>query len=258
MYQRVKKLGMSPTQYQRMMSGNVAPMAPSNDYSGYVPSYSSQQPYTGYNDGDVSYMDTVNKIARSYVMGPNMRTTTGNQVFSSYLPNPTQNISRGAYLGARLFNELTPQTMSNAEKLDLLSDRAKLQKVIAELPEGDGRTQLEGMASRMRDYEDSGLKKAAKYAGKAAAAGLTGIGLVAENFWPMHDMYYRYKTQARVGRAMGNAADYIMGLLPVGHGYRRRKGRKNKKRSKVRYGGMIIPPQSLKKMFEKNKCNCNK
>lgn len=87
-----------------------------------------------------------------------------------------------------------------------------------------------------------------------ASLGLKGIGLLSENFWPLHDAYYRYKTMQSVGKNFGALGSMFMGMMPRGYGYKKRH-RKSKKRSKVKYGGMIIPPKSLKKMFEENKCD---
>ena len=71
----------------------------------------------------------------------------------------------------------------------------------------------------------------------------------------MHDAYHRYKTMKTVGNAIGSVGDAVARLFPGGSGYK--KGRKkNKKHTKVRYGGMIIPPKNLKKMFAKDCKNC--
>lgn len=139
-----------------------------------------------------------------------------------------------------------------------ITNRIKLQQMIGDdSVDQESKNQLTRMANMMNLQEESKWKKAANIAGKSLGVGLNAAGLIAENFWPMHDAYHRYKTMGRIGNAISTAGDTIMNILPFGHGYRKhRKRRHNKKRSKLKFGGMIIPPKNLKKMFENNKCKC--
>ena len=263
MYQQMLKTGMNPQEVLSMsrkrravngMMGNDYA-----DYSHYQPprmSYSGSAGYTGYSDDD--YGQLASKVARGLLYGPQRQYTTGNQVVSSYIPNSQSSIPRMAYLGAKMFDNLTPQGMTNKDKLELLTNNIKLQQMLKDVEDGEVKKKLSDMSNRLNSYgeDESNWKKGMRVAGKVASGGLKTAGLLAENFWPIHDAYHRYKTMARVGRAMGGISDTIMGLLPIGYGYKKRRkcGSKCKKRSKVRYGGMIIPPKNLKKMF----CKCKK
>lgn len=255
MYQRMKKIGMVGQGGYPMGGPGYPPPQPITDY--YEP---TQQAYTGYNDGDVSYMNMVNRVAKGLLFGPQRQVTTGNQIVSAYLPNSESSIPRMAYMASKGLNAITPEGMSNADRMELMSNRLKLQEMISKLPDDANgvttKADLQTMANGMNVLPESGLSKGLRYASKGLALGLTGLGVAAENFWPIHDAYHRYKTMSTIGRTIGNAGDAVLRLLPIGNGYKKR--RKNKKRSKVRYGGMIIPPKSLKKMFENQKCDCKK
>lgn len=256
MYQRMKKIGMvGQGGYPMGGPGYPPPAPPITDY--YEP---TQQAYTGYNDGDVSYMNMVNRIAKGLLFGPQRQVTTGNQIVSAYLPNSESSIPRMAYMASKGLNAITPEGTSNADRMEMMANRLKLQEMISKLPDDANgvttKADLQTMANTMNVLPESGLSKGLRYASKGLALGLTGLGVAAENFWPMHDAYHRYKTMSTIGRTIGNAGDAVLRLLPIGNGYKKR--RKNKKRSKVRYGGMIIPPKSLKKMFENQKCDCKK
>lgn len=256
MYQRMKKIGMVGPNGMPMGYGTGSAPAP-QEYDYYEPP--PPREYTGYADGDFSYMQAMNRIAKGFLFGPGKQATTANQIVSSYLPNSNSSIPRMAYLASRGMNALVPQQMSNADKMEMIGNRVKLQEMIGKLDgdaNADVRNQLTAMANKMNlPDEESKWSKLARYGTRTAAAGLTGMGVLAENFWPMHDAYHRYKTMKTVRNAIGSVGDAVARLFPSGSGYK--KGRKkNKKRTKVRYGGMIIPPKNLKKMFAKDCKNC--
>ena len=267
MYQQMLRTGMNPQEVlamsrkRRAVNGMIG-----NDYADYSLSrYPPQQPpmmgypgmseYTGYKDED--YAQLAVKAAKGLLYGPQRRYSTGNQIVSSYIPNSQTSIPRMAYLGAKMFDNFTPQSMTNKEKLELMTDRVKLQQMIKDVDDAEVKKKLTSMADLMNVKDESAWHKGMRIAGNVASGGLKAAGMVAENFWPIHDAYHRYKTMATVGKTIGNIGDGILGLLPTGYGYKRKRraGRKGKKkRCKERFGGMIIPPKNLKKMF----CKCKK
>ena len=267
MYQQMLRTGMNPQEVlamsrkRRAVNGMIG-----NDYADYSLSrYPPQQPpmmgypgmseYTGYKDED--YAQLAVKAAKGLLYGPQRRYSTGNQIVSSYIPNSQTSIPRMAYLGAKMFDNFTPQSMTNKEKLELMTDRVKLQQMIKDVDDTEVKKKLTSMADLMNVKDESAWHKGMRIAGNVASGGLKAAGMVAENFWPIHDAYHRYKTMATVGKTIGNIGDGILGLLPTGYGYKRKRraGRKGKKkRCKERFGGMIIPPKNLKKMF----CKCKK
>ena len=149
--------------------------------------------------------------------------------------------------------------------MEALKSRMDIQRML-DNPENTMSTEDKGMIRGMADdllpkKKDEGILNWTN-AGKALSMGLKGVGFAAENFWPLHDAYYRYKTMGKVGRAVSGVADTVLGLFPAGHGYKKRskqsrKARNRRKGSKVMHGGMIIPPKDLKKMFCGRKCKCS-
>lgn len=266
MYQQMLRTGMNPQEVlamsrkRRAVNGMIG-----NDYADYSLSryppqqlmmgYPGMSEYTGYKDED--YAQLAVKAAKGLLYGPQRRYSTGNQIVSSYIPNSQTSIPRMAYLGAKMFDNFTPQAMTNKEKMELLTDRVKLQQMIKDVDDAEVKKKLTSMANLMNVKDESAWHKGMRIAGNVASGGLKAAGMVAENFWPIHDAYHRYKTMATVGKTIGNIGDGILGLLPTGYGYKRKRraGKKGKKkRCKERFGGMIIPPKNLKKMF----CKCKK
>ena len=157
------------------------------------------------------------------------------------------------YMGAKALDFITPEGQTDKEKLENMLANVKITQMVEDVKSEDDKKRLREMAKNFGNLNESGWKKALRWGATGASLGLKGLGVLSENFWPMHDAYYRYKTMS----SLGGIGKSLLSMMPRGFGYRRRKKRSNKKcrKGKVCYGGMIIPPKSLKKMFEENKCD---
>lgn len=253
MFQMLKKYGMTAEQYQQLMNQN----------RGYAPQYAMQAaaplpPYGQQSSGAPSmndYASTAMKVAKGLMFTPAKYSSSMNQVIPAVLPNGDTAGPTAAYAMAKIVDNVTPQGMTNKEKMAMIANRIKFQDLIDNTKDEESKKELKNLVREYEPPKDGLMKRGLRTLGKAASLGLKGVGFVGENWWPIHDAYHRYKTMSAVGRTLGKAAPAIMGLFPAGFGYRKKKGR-SKKRSKVRYGGMIIQPKSLKKMFKENKCDC--
>ena len=252
MYQQMLKSGVAPGNVPRgpgrprtvQQQPPPPPPPPPEMYD--EPEYDPTPQYTPqyYNDGptyaqDYSYRPTnygeqVQKIAKNLMWGPPKRYTTSNQIVGSILPNTTSNLPTAYYLGSKAFDYITPQAMSKKDELDSLLANVKITQMIDDTKDEKQKNRLREMAKNFGNLNDSGWKKALRWGATGASLGLKGLGLLSENFWPMHDAYHRYKTMSGVGRRLGTLGTTLLGMMPRGYGYRRRKKRSNNKKCKKR------------------------
>lgn len=257
MYQQMLRNGMPPNVVARAAGRpRAVPQPPVEEQNigptpQYMPEYDDGPTYA--EDRSYDYGQQVQKIAKNLMWGPPRRYTTGNQMVGSVLPNTTSGMPSAYYMGAKALDMITPEGQTDKEKLDNMLANVKITQMVEDVKSEDDKKRLREMAKNFGNLNESGWKKALRWGATGASLGLKGLGVLSENFWPMHDAYYRYKTMS----SLGGIGKSLLGMMPRGFGYRRRKKRSNKKcrKGKVCYGGMIIPPKSLKKMFEENKCD---
>ena len=257
MYQQMLRNGLPPNVVARTAGRpRAVPQPPVEEQNigptpQYMPEYDDGPTYA--EDRSYDYGQQVQKIAKNLMWGPPRRYTTGNQIVGSVLPNTTSGMPSAYYMGAKALDYITPEGQTDKEKLENMLANVKITQMVEDVKSEDDKKRLREMAKNFGNLNESGWKKALRWGATGASLGLKGLGVLSENFWPMHDAYYRYKTMS----SLGGIGKSLLGMMPRGFGYRRRKKRSNKKcrKGKVCYGGMIIPPKSLKKMFEENKCD---
>lgn len=257
MYQQMLRNGLPPNVVARAAGRpRAVPQPPVEEQNigptpQYMPEYDDGPTYA--EDRSYDYGQQVQKIAKNLMWGPPRRYTTGNQIVGSVLPNTTSGMPSAYYMGAKALDYITPEGQTDKEKLENMLANVKITQMVEDVKSEDDKKRLREMAKNFGNLNESGWKKALRWGATGASLGLKGLGVLSENFWPMHDAYYRYKTMS----SLGGIGKSLLGMMPRGFGYRRRKKRSNKKcrKGKVCYGGMIIPPKSLKKMFEENKCD---
>lgn len=257
MYQQMLRNGLPPNVVARTAGRpRAVPQPPVEEQNigptpQYMPEYDDGPTYA--EDRSYDYGQQVQKIAKNLMWGPPRRYTTGNQIVGSVLPNTTSGMPSAYYMGAKALDMITPEGQTDKEKLENMLANVKITQMVEDVKSEDDKKRLREMAKNFGNLNESGWKKALRWGATGASLGLKGLGVLSENFWPMHDAYYRYKTMS----SLGGIGKSLLGMMPRGFGYRRRKKRSNKKcrKGKVCYGGMIIPPKSLKKMFEENKCD---
>ena len=257
MYQQMLRNGLPPNVVARAAGRpRAVPQPPVEEQNigptpQYMPEYDDGPTYA--EDKSYDYGEQVQRIAKNLMWGPPRRYTTGNQIVGSVLPNTTSGMPSAYYMGAKALDMITPEGQTDKEKLENMLANVKITQMVEDVKSEDDKKRLREMAKNFGNLNESGWKKALRWGATGASLGLKGLGVLSENFWPMHDAYYRYKTMS----SLGGIGKSLLGMMPRGFGYRRRKKRSNKKcrKGKVCYGGMIIPPKSLKKMFEENKCD---
>lgn len=257
MYQQMLRNGLPPNVVARAAGRpRAVPQPPVEEQNigptpQYMPEYDDGPTYA--EDKSYDYGEQVQRIAKNLMWGPPRRYTTGNQIVGSVLPNTTSGMPSAYYMGAKALDYITPEGQTDKEKLENMLANVKITQMVEDVKSEDDKKRLREMAKNFGNLNESGWKKALRWGATGASLGLKGLGVLSENFWPMHDAYYRYKTMS----SLGGIGKSLLGMMPRGFGYRRRKKRSNKKcrKGKVCYGGMIIPPKSLKKMFEENKCD---
>lgn len=257
MYQQMLRNGLPPNVVARAAGRpRAVPQPPVEEQNigptpQYMPEYDDGPTYA--EDKSYDYGQEVQKIAKNLMWGPPRRYTTGNQIVGSVLPNTTSGMPSAYYMGAKALDMITPEGQTDKEKLENMLANVKITQMVEDVKSEDDKKRLREMAKNFGNLNESGWKKALRWGATGASLGLKGLGVLSENFWPMHDAYYRYKTMS----SLGGIGKSLLSMMPRGFGYRRRKKRSNKKcrKGKVCYGGMIIPPKSLKKMFEENKCD---
>ena len=226
--------------------------APTVDQGGYAANYTDPGP-----------LDALARGASAMLYGTRQFTSTPNQLFPTTIRNTTSTLPGNAYRMAGLVDSMRGQPLSNAERLSNIRNYAEAAKLI-----NDDAT---GFTPEQRTTAMNAVAAALPIAATAAtggwgalasglSTGLKAIGWMGENFWPLHDSYQRFKTRRNIYNAVDKVAGFFTGR---GLKRRRRRGKKHFRKGsglhtrKLKFGGMIIPPKKLKKMFSNNKeCNC--
>lgn len=223
---------------------------PQEDYGG-IPTYTDPGP-----------LDALARGASAMLYGTQQFTSTPNQLFPATIRNTTSTLPGNAYRMAGLVDSMRGPSISGAEQLRNIRNYAEAAKLINDdatgLSAAQRRTAMNAVATALpiAATAASGWGTAAK----VASTGLKAIGWLGENFWPLHDSYQRFKTRRNIYDAVDKVAGFFTGR---GLKRRRRRGKKHTKNGsglhtrKLKFGGMIIPPKKLKKMFSNSKeCNC--
>ena len=205
---------------------------------------------------DPGPLDALTRGASALLYGPRQFTSTPNQMFPTSINNTSSALPGNMYKLAGLVDRARGPQLSAADQLRNIKNYAEAAKLINDQNTGltaDQKATAMGIVNKAMPVASTLGTVAA-----VASAGLKALGWGAENFWPLHDAYHRFNTRRNIYNTVGKVTDFF-----TGRGYKRRRRRRKvgyKKGSglhtrKLKFGGKIIPPKSLKKMFSKE-CNC--
>ena len=213
---------------------------------------------------DPGPLEALARGAKSVLYGNEQFTSTPNQMFPTTINNSNSALPGNLYNLAGLVDRARGPQLTPAEQLRNIKTYAEAAKLINDRDNG--------LDAEQRTSAMGAIAKAVPVAstlgtiGTIASAGLKTLGWGAENFWPMHDAYQRFKTRRTIYNTLGNVVDFFSGK-----GYKRGKWRRRRRRRahfkkgsglhtrRLKFGGKIIPPKNLKKMFSNTKqCNCTK
>ena len=208
---------------------------------------------------DPGPLEALARGARSILYGNEQFTSTPNQIFPTTINNSSSALPGNMYRLAGLVDKARGPQLTPAEQLRNIKNYAEAAKLIND--------QNTGLTAEQKSTAMSAIGKAMPYAttlgtvASVASAGMKALGWGAENFWPMHDAYQRFKTRRAIYDKVGSVVDFFSGKGYKGRRRRRRKGGFRKGSGlhtrKLKFGGKIIPPKNLKKMFSNTKeCNC--
>ena len=219
----------------------------------YAPTYTDPGP-----------LDALARGASAMLYGTQQFTSTPNQIFPTTIRNTTSTLPGNAYRMAGIVDSMRGQPLSNAERLSNIKNYAEAAKLINDDATGLTAEQRTSAMNAVAAALPIAATAASGWdtAAKIASGGLKALGWMGENFWPLHDSYQRFRTRRNIYNAVGKVSDFFSGS---GLRRRRRRGKRRFRKGsglrtrKLKFGGMIIPPKKLKKMFSNSKeCNCMK